>query len=539
LLVLAALALVAGPAFAQAPHFGKTGTADGRFGASVTTIGDIDGDGVDDIVAGEPEYVFAAPSDGRVLVYSGRTGALLRTSIGNTHQQLGTAVTRMGDLNGDGVGEYAVGAPGYLDNQGAVFIYDGATGSVYYGFGGPAPGWGYGRSLTSLGDVDGDGLDDLAIGAPDVGVVDVYSGGTIGFLYGIYDPSGNAFGAALARCGDLDNDGVADFLIGQPKYDAQNPTRTDAGRVSVRSGRNGGFIMEFVGDAAFDELGTSLAVLGDVDHDHLDDFAAGAPGSSALGYESGLVRTFSGGARTALWTTYGSAGDELGRSLSGIGDMNRDGFPDCIAGTPDVLVGGGAARVLSGRDGRIMYSFLSDDAGTTRNFALGTAVAGGDFNHDGIGDVAIGDPSYGSISGPKVGQVTLWLGCPAAFETYGTGWPGKLGVPTLTTTKVPAIGAPHDIQISNSLGSATPGLLMLGLTPANITLPSGASLLLLPSVMLTISIPKAGLTVSGAIPYDFLLCFLDLYEQVLEVDPFAVGGVSFTRGLHLTLGFAL
>jgi hypothetical protein len=301
--------------------------------------------------------------------------------------------------------------------------------------------------------------------------------------------------------------------------------------------------MWFDGDEG-DQLGWSVASLGDINGDGFDDVAAGAPFARAFG-GTGYGRAFSGRDHAVLRTTYGFAGDDLGESLASLGDINHDGVPDCIAGAGAGASQRGAARIISGRDGAIIYSFVGSDTGLFVNRRLGQAVAGGDFNHDGIADVVLGDPSYGKEAGSHgepethVGEVIVSLGCPAWFDSYGIGWPGKLGVPALTTTEVPALGEVHHINITNSLGSQTPGLLVLGFDDASIALPSGAKLLVSPAIFQVLSIPKTGLTLGGLIPFDPSLCFLDLYEQVMEVDSFAIGGVSLTAGLHLRIGFHL
>jgi hypothetical protein len=522
--------------------YSVTGSDGGEFGSAIATIGDIDGDGVEDLLVGERFYSDASFTNaGRARVYSGRTGVLVRTHVGNADDEnLGHAVGRIGDLDGDHVPDYLVGVPGLSNGMGAVYAYSGATGALFRTFSSFGQLHRDGSSLAELGDVDGDGLDDVAVGGQNPDHVDVWSG-TGSPLYGLYDPNPSAFGWSIARCGDIDKDGAPDFVIGAPYFGSGF---FPPGRVFVKSGKTGLPIMWFDGGQG-DLLGWSVASLGDINGDGFDDVAAGAPFALSSGDRTGYVRVFSGKDHTVLRTTYGFAKDDLGESLASLGDINHDGVPDCIAGAGADASQRGAARIISGRDGAIVYSFVGTDNGLFVNRRLGQAVAGGDFNHDGIADVVIADPSYGkepaSHGDPEThwGEVIVSLGCPAWFDNYGTGWPGKLGVPALTTTEVPALGEVHHINITNSLGSQTPGLLMLGFDDASIILPSGAKLLVSPVIFQVLSIPKTGLTLGGLIPFDPSLCFIDLYEQVMEVDSFAIGGVSLTAGLHLRIGFHL
>src|SRR5262245_24846145 len=200
-------------ASAQDPLVGKTGSADGnRFGSAIATIGDVDNDGVDDVLVGEPNYTVATSTEaGHITVYSGRTGAVIRTDTGFFgREHLGTCVARAGDIDGDGVDEYLVGDPGFVQDAGAVYIYNGKTGARYY-YSSLVSGTHEGDSVAGLGDVDGDGVPDFVVGAPKDGSISVVSGKTNHFLYGRYDPNpGNLFGASIAGCGDLDHDGFAD-----------------------------------------------------------------------------------------------------------------------------------------------------------------------------------------------------------------------------------------------------------------------------------------------------------------------------------------
>jgi hypothetical protein len=168
------------------------------------------------------------------------------------------------------------------------------------------------------------------------------------------------------------------------------------------------------------------------------------------------------------------------------------------------------------------------------------SVASGDFNGDGHPDCIVGDPLFDDpAAGGKVGASETYLGCPASWSNYGAGWPGTLGVPSLTARGEPGIGTTCTLDLSNSLGSATPGLLLIGVSSTSTTLSSGATLLVIPSIVVALTVPAGGLVFSGDIPNDPSLCFVPLFLQGIELDAGAVGNLSFTAGLELDLGFDL
>jgi hypothetical protein len=125
---------------------------------------------------------------------------------------------------------------------------------------------------------------------------------------------------------------------------------------------------------------------------------------------------------------------------------------------------------------------------------------------------------------------------PAAWSNYGAGWPGTLGIPSLTSNANPSLGSTITLSVGNSLGANTTGFLAIGLTQASLSTGFGGTLLLLPMSIVTIAIPAAGLSVPGLIPNDTSLCGIAVFLQVMEIDAGASKGVSFTPGLELDLG---
>jgi hypothetical protein len=530
------------------------GTDLSLFGHSLTKVGDVDGDGVDDLLVGEPNYSSGGLTGiGRVDLYSGATMTFIREHDGaTTYDYFGWNVAPAGDFDGDGFADYAVGAPwfdvGGTVDAGEAVVYSGATGAVLLQVQGTVAGSLTGYVVAAPGDLDGDGAADLLVSAMKYGDVSAYDHSGH-FLYGIAGYTGAEFGYTLATGSDLDGDGVPDWFAGAPLESTQvgGTTYYQTGAVYALSGANGNTIYRYGGYYQYDFFGESLARLGDLDGDGIDDVIAGSPDSSSSVTELGMVVVFSGAAGTTLFNYYGSAAyDQLGASVTGLPDMNHDGVPDFAFGAPgvvDFFVTRGQAQVCSGKDGAQLASWVGSGGFKTGNYALGTSIAGGDWNGDGIGDVVSGDPDdvvqYSDRTYHQLGEAIEWLGCPAWWENYGSGWPGKNGVPALTALNDPSPGLPLTIQVDSSLGSQTLGVLFLGFAEANVPTGKGGTLLVSPAQTIPIVIPATGLQMSSTIPNDPALDFFDLYLQAIEADAFASKGLSFTAGLRLRFGLDL
>jgi Ca2+-binding RTX toxin-like protein len=307
----------------------------------------------------------------------------------------GAAVTSLGDLDADGVVDLLVGAPGddtEGDQQGAAYVVylntDGSASSTSkiadMANGGPdlLPGDRFGESVASLGDLNGDGVTDVAIGAPgddtggsDRGAVHVLflnADGTAASSQKIANAlsggpvlaDGDGFGDAISGIGDLDGDGVTELAVGAP-FDSSDEANAGAvhvlfmntdgsvGSSTLISGAmNGGPVLP---EASF--FGTSLAALGDQNGDGINDLAVGSTGVESGGgvfflhldvdgtvKESKLVASRLGGGPVL------SDGDQFGSAVGAVGDLNGDGIVDLAAGAsgqlsdPDVT---GAVYVLN------------------------------------------------------------------------------------------------------------------------------------------------------------------------------------------------
>jgi hypothetical protein len=292
------------------------------FGSSVASAGDVNGDGYDDVIVGAPNFGSAFNSDeGRAFLYLGSAAGpsvLADWSAGSGlySSAYGFSVASAGDVNGDGYADLIVGAPLYdnrgFPDEGRVFVYAGSVS-------GPSrdPVWTadgnktlaqFGYSVAGAGDVSGDGIADVIIGAPydDSGRVFVYHGSLAGLgpssdFSAKINKSPAQFGASVAGVGDVNGDGIADVAIGAPRVGDQ--TTTAGGLVRVYYGSRSGLGNPPAFSATESQtnalLGGSVAGAGDVNGDGLGDIIAGAIG--AIGMDNlGLQVTNSGGAQVYM-----------------------------------------------------------------------------------------------------------------------------------------------------------------------------------------------------------------------------------------------
>ena len=269
-LLIAALGLVPATGVrAQSVLLEIIGKPGATVGYRVAAIGDVDGDAVPDILTSDGSM------DGYVSVYSGATGSLIRSHIGESGSWFGESLSGVGDVNSDGVPDYVVGAYGFPDLRyfGAAGVYSGKDGSLLHAFTGDSDEDNFGWSLSAAGDVDLDGVPDIIVGAPvenhvwhrtKPAYVRVFSGRTGSKLLEVqgaqsnhrYPETSDGLGVAVAGMGDLDGDGHPDFVAAGW-----------AGGVHAYSGKDDRLMFSLLEMARWIQLGPSADIDGDGTND--------------------------------------------------------------------------------------------------------------------------------------------------------------------------------------------------------------------------------------------------------------------------------
>ncbi|MFH1915858.1 MAG: integrin alpha, partial [Nanoarchaeota archaeon] len=501
----------------NASFWGIEGSVEGEggdiSGSALTSVGDVNGDGYDDFVIGASGRNPGTGLDTgeSYLVFGRASGWAMDTSVTSSNASFwgetgsdyaGYSVSGVGDVNGDGYDDFVIGAngrnPGPATRAGESYLVLGrASGWAMNTWLGNCAGgsdncsnasfWGEtasgyaGTSVSGVGDVNGDGYDDFVIGAnhrnpgPGVNTGESYlvlgraSGWVMDVnLSGVGDnrsnasfwgeASGDSAGFSVSGVGDVNGDGYDDFVIGAP-YRNLGPVAS-AGESYLVLGRASGWVMDvnlsgpgdnrsnasFWGEAKSDNAGRSVSGVGDVNGDGYDDFVIGAaadPNGAAgagesyliLGRASGWVMdvNLSGpGDNRSNASFWGEAkSDNAGRSVSGVGDVNGDGYDDFLIGAYARKIGSaiftGESYLVLGRASGWSLDVNLSGVGDNRSNAsfwgevavdqAGTAVSGaGDVNGDGYDDFLIGapirDPGIGADS---IGESYLILGQNSSF----------------------------------------------------------------------------------------------------------------------------
>jgi hypothetical protein len=500
--------------------FIQGGAANDRVGQSVASAGDINGDGFADMILGTLDF----SNSGKAYVIFGKAGgtrtnidlAALAASDGfiiegdATGDMAGFSVSSAGDINGDGFADMIVGAPFGNDggsNAGEAYVIFGKAGATRTnidltslaasdGFiiqgdvANDYAGW----SVSSAGDINGDGFADMIVGASDGD----NGGPTAGEAYVIFgkagttrtnidltalaasdgfiiqgDDTGDRAGFSVASAGDINGDGFADMIVSAPFVDVGAffgfNGKIEAGEVYVIFGKAGttranidltalaasdGFVIQ--GDAGFDYAGVSVSSAGDINGDGVDDMIVGASGGDNGGGEAGeayVIFGKAGATRTNIdlssftasdgFIIQGDlAGDRAGSSVASAGDINGDGFADLIVGAPfgdDAGTNAGEIYVIFGKAGATrtnidLTSLASSDGfiieGNAADDWAGASVASaGDLNDDGFADLIVG-VGRGDNGGTDAG---------GAYVIYGRADIGVNQAPTAAPVTLAAI----------------------------------------------------------------------------------------------------
>jgi len=379
------------------------------FALDIRSAGDVDADGARDLLvlsaASGPDMLASVHSmvDGRVLFSWPTHGSAFPA---------GSQIAAAGDLDGDGFGDVLVGDP-TLDT---VSVLGGPDGRLIATLAGDQPGDAFGFSVASAGDVDGDGVPDVLVGAPQSalqrpGYARLYSGAGGQPLHTwLGRHVGVQFGRAVDGAGDVDGDGAPDLVVGAP---ADGNTvlspglppfvppfrRSDgAGSVSVFSGADGSRLLLAFGDLqGLDQeprgLGAQVRGVGDLNGDGFADVAAATSlhGDLIGTVPPAYMRTWSGAAAGPLEGLTLPFFHTTNLSLGAAGDLDGDGLDDLLLGTPTLdpgVTGAGVVLAFSGRDGSELFSAAC--LGITANVIRVSVDGLSDLDGDGLDDFAAG-----------------------------------------------------------------------------------------------------------------------------------------------------
>ncbi len=423
----------------EASAFAPAGQSGSKFGASLSLGGDLDADGLHDLLIGMPQYDAGQTDEGEACVHQGRGYGLFGSASrcfqsDQAGAKLGSKVQWLGDINLDGYDDIAIGAPGWDSSgsdRGAVFVWFGPESSIPSPANpssadntllGSGPGANFGRAIAGGFDVNGDGFTDMAVS--DDHAIRLYRGSPSGLVldtawsFAAPPSSSGAFGDTLASAGDVNRDGFGDLLVTDSSYGAYPQNGGAAwlflGGVDGLSATPAWQVQETQSGARF---GYAAISAGDVNGDGYSDLAIGAHLYDQSGgiTDEGRVDIFFGGANgpssTASQVFMNLTTTRYGETLAA-GDLNGDGFFDLVIGSPfaeSSMTNEGLVWIRYGSAAGLGPASNFTLRGNSANRELGGALAAsGDVNADGYADLAVAS-QLGPASGQN-GDVDIYLG---------------------------------------------------------------------------------------------------------------------------------
>ncbi|MBX7042007.1 MAG: FG-GAP-like repeat-containing protein [Ignavibacteria bacterium] len=376
-----------------------------RLGMTLSSLGDLNKDGYCDIIL---------PAKGKAKIYFGGSPMDTIPDIIKSEDTPGenfAFVSAAGDINGDGHLEYLVGAPWFNGNAGKVYVYEYRTEAPIISdmvMNGETTNSYFGGAVSSAGDVNNDGYEDIIVGAPSYARAYIFLGGKL--LDNTPDiiliRQVSNFGKSVSSAGDVNNDNYSDVIVGShgasKAYVYFGGSPMDASADVVLDANEGGY------------FGTDVSSAGDVNGDSYSDVIVGA---YRYGADVGRVYIYFGGATMNEFADLRMTGEEtddlFGSTVSSAGDVNRDGYSDVIIGAPHELPPNGSdtgkayiyfggANMDTIADVKMFGEQIADD--------FGDVSSAGDVNGDGFSDVIVTSLTYNNIYGSQDGRAHIYFG---------------------------------------------------------------------------------------------------------------------------------
>lgn len=447
---------------AQVSYLGDGPSA--HLGEIFDVIDDLNNDGVPDLLCGFPGDSTQGANAGRVLILSGLGGGVIRTHFGTAAgDRFGSNVAPGGDVDNDGVQDYLIAAVGFSSGRGAAHVYSGSTGSLLYSFPGLVAGGKLGTGISRAGDVNGDGHEDMIVGAPGTtptGGAHVVSGATGLLLYSTVGTpffSGvSGYGRDVGHLGDVNGDGVDDLLVGA----YPGAFTFDKGYVRVVSGASGTTYTQMSGTSdshgPLDIVGLGVTSAGDVTGDGVEDFMFGIAYSQGAG---------------AIQLAFGGGGPVPGGRIEintfgitepvpfNVGDVTGDGFSELAYYHPQDKT----VRLYSWALGQEIQTFSVAQS----NVGFGTTIRGiADVTGDGLRDIAIGIPGINGPAGPGAGEIRVFsVSQCAPVSTYCTANANSTGqAASIGAAGTASVSANDFVLTATQCPANKPGLFFYGPT---------------------------------------------------------------------------